>query len=160
MEEFLKLVAANYIPIIVTLGVVICLAGILRMLFSRAFNWTGLAVIFLGGVFAGIPLISKASIGKDGLEIVTNLNLATEELNAAVKANGDAIASLREGLAAIETLVAQSDQVANPSGAIAVEALKNSLDASEVELKAIDSATSSVIQRLEANDMLINGIRR
>ena len=158
LQEFLALVAANYTPIVVILGVVICLAGIIRMLFSRNFAWTGLAVIFLGGVFAGIPLISKASIGADGLEIVTNLNEATSELYSAIRANRDAIDNLSRGLASIEDVVARGTSSA-PSAA-ALDQIRTSLDRTQIELQAIDSASTGIAEKLRANESLIRALEQ
>ena len=167
MEDFLAIIAANYVPVAVTLGVIVCLAGVLRMLFSRTFAWSGLAVIFLGGILAAIPLISKASLGKDGFEIVTNLNQTTEKLNDAIKANGDAIASLREGLSAVETLIRESVTNGSTTSTVspglsrdALEAFTRSLDESRSELLNIEAATGRVDEQLRMNDALIQQFER
>jgi hypothetical protein len=160
-EDFLTVMSRSYTQIIVILGVIICLAGLLKMLFAKGLSWSGVAIIFLGGVLAGIPHISKASFGKDGFEIVTNLNEATEGLAVAVQANGSAIENLRDGLTAVERLATQlASNNSSSSGSTRLSRenlaiLKSSISKADSEISKLEASTDNIAQQLQKNDVLI-----
>ena len=86
-------------------GALIVLLGLIRMLFSESVGWALAMLIVFGGVLSGVSVITKASVGKEGigLETVAAVGEASAKLKDAVSANTQAIEGVQSAISEVRT---------------------------------------------------------
>lgn len=168
MVDFFNVISNNHISVVATIGILMCLSGLFLSFFSGG-RTHGLLLALVGAVFTALPFITSMKVNKDGLEILTNSQKANIELATTVAKQTQAIEEVKQGLAALNTVVqtfagtpaSGTDNPFTPKiNWLQVQNnLTTSINKSESLLGDIQQRQQSVEDILGRNDALLGGIK-
>ncbi|MBG0510269.1 hypothetical protein I3J13_15940 [Agrobacterium sp. MOPV5] len=168
MVDFFNVISNNHISVVATIGMLMCVSGLLLCFFSGG-KTHGLLLALVGAVFTALPFITSMKVNRDGLEILTNSQKANIELATTVAKQTQAIEEVKQGLAALNTVVqtfantpaAGSDNSFTPKiNWLQIQKnLSSSIDKSDSLLGDIQQRQQSVEDILGKNEALIGKMR-
>ncbi|MBO9656873.1 MAG: hypothetical protein J7562_21280 [Agrobacterium tumefaciens] len=165
MIDFLNAISNNHISVVATIGILVCLAGLLLCFFSAG-KTHGVVLALVGAVFTALPFITSMKVNKDGLEILTNSQEVNTKLAASVAQQTKAIEELKLGLAALDTVVrtfakepslgSNNSFVPQVDWSVVQQNLGTSINNSDTLLDDIQKRQQSLEGILNRNGALIN----
>lgn len=165
MEEILEIIATNHMPLVFLLGCLLCIAGAV-LAFTSNGKTQGVILCITGVVFASLPFITSVKFNSDGLELLTNTQIANQALAKTIEDQTKAIEELRSGLAAVQVFSQNAITLPGVGGGSTTttpsnfenfkENLGNSLQRTDDFLNGIQTRQQSLDQILQKNDVIID----